>query len=249
MARTILKKACKTLNENGFQILSGFTDSIYVLVHHPLTKEHLMYCVGKYMNDVQTHVPFPMPDTFRMDVEEEMKMIWFVAKNCYLYVTNKNEVKYKSTLLNTNTPPAVMQLFKEYMEPIIVDKLDIPFTKKELEDKLKQILEKDIALAAQEYKTTILTDYKVNTSLHYQISEKYGPGRHFLIPNKAGIGIGLQKSSKKKRGLRYCTIEEFKNKSLKISDIELKHLMAHLKPFYEKNEKTEEDKFKQTVLG
>jgi len=44
-------------------------------------------------------------------------MIWFIAKNCYLFITTDNEIKYKSTLLNGNTPEIIMKLFEDYMKP------------------------------------------------------------------------------------------------------------------------------------
>jgi DNA polymerase elongation subunit (family B) len=236
IVRTWMKKLAQILEINDFNCLYGFTDSIFVLIPDGSSKEELMYKINQFIEEAKFHVPFPM-DTFKMEVEEELKMIWFVAKNCYLFVTNENKIIYKSTLLNTNTPKAVMKLFEDYMTPIIIEKLDIPFTKKELEIELRSILEKDINLAAQEYKVVELSDYKVESSLHYQISKKYGSGRHFLIPNKQGIGVGLGKSTKKKRGIRHCSMEEFKSNNLKINDIDLKHLLSHLKSFHERNEK------------
>ena len=247
MARTIIKKTCKTLEVNGFVPLGGFTDSIFIYIPPHLTKKQLMFLVNEYVKDIKSHVQYPM-DTFGFEIEEEIKMIWFVAKNCYLFVTNKDEVKYKSTLLNTNTPKAVMKLFEEYMKPIIISQLDIPFTKKELEEKMRAILEKEPEIAAQEYKVGELNEYKTESSLPYQISKKYGSGRHFLIPNKQKIGVGLGKSTKKKIGIRHCSIEEFKNKNLTINDIDLTHLLSHLKPFYERNEKHETEKYKQLEL-
>ena len=247
IVRTWLKKLAKTLEVAGFVCLYGFTDSIFVLIPKHQTKEQLMYYINKFIKDAKKHVPFPM-DTFNMSVEEEIKMIWFVSKNCYLFVTTKDKIEYKSTLLNTNTPEAVMKLFKDYMTPIILEKLDIPFTKKELEEQLRLIIEKEHSLAAQEYKVTELSEYKVKTSLQYQISDMYGVGRHLLIPNRKGLGVGLQKSTKKKVGIRHCSIEEFKNKNLTVNDIDLTHLLSHLKPFYERNEKKENDKEKQQQL-
>jgi hypothetical protein len=252
MVRTWLKKLAKHLTVAGFECLYGFTDSIFVLVPEPLDKEVLMFNVNEFISEAKTHVPFPM-DTFKMEIEEEIRMIWFVAKNCYLWVTQPNkegkiEIKYKSTLLNTNTPRAVMKLFESYMTPIIIEKLDIPFTKKELETQIKLILEKEPSLAAQEYKVTELKEYKVTTSIQYQIAAKYGPGRHFLLPNRKDVGVGLAKHSKKKAGLRYCTFEEFEKSGLKINDIDLTHLLSHLKPFYERNEKKDKDLSKQANL-
>jgi DNA polymerase elongation subunit (family B) len=248
IVRTWMKKLAHTLEINGFICIYGFTDSIFVEIPSRAKKEEMLFIIEHFIDEAQKHLSFPM-DTFKMGIEEELKMFWFVAKNCYLFVTNKNEVKYKSTLLNTNTPKAVMKLFEEYMKPIIIEELNIPFTKKELEEKIKLMIEMEPELAAQEYKVGELSDYKVESSLHYQISKRYGVGRHFLIPNKANIGVGLSKSTKKKRGIRHCTIEEFKSKNLKVNDIELKHLITHLKPFYERNEKKDErDNYRQTLL-
>jgi DNA polymerase elongation subunit (family B) len=241
MVRTWLKKLAKKLDVNGFTPLYGFTDSIFVLIPPGLSKESLMHLVNQFIKEAKDHVPFPM-DTFKMEIEEEIKMVWFVAKNCYLFVTIKDEVKYKSTLLNTNTPKAVMKLFEEYMKPIIISKLDIPFTKKELEEQIKILIQKDPSIAAQEYKVGEIEDYKIKTSLQYQISNKYGSGRHFLIPNKKGIGVGLSKNTRRKIGIRHCTMEEFKNNNFTINDIDLTHLLSHLKPFYERNEITHDEK-------
>ena len=113
---------------------------------------------------------------------------------------------------------------------------------------MRLIIGKEPNLAAQEYKVTDLSEYKIKTSLQYQISDKYGIGRHFLVPNKKGIGVGLQKSTKKKAGIRHCTIEEFNKNNLTVKDIDLTHLLSHLKPFYKRNEIIEYDKEKQQQL-
>lgn len=246
IVRIWMKKLAKILENNGYVCLYGFTDSIFILVPPIHTKEKLMDCVNEFLKEAISHMPFPM-DTFKMEIEEEIKMIWFIAKNCYLFVTQKNEVKYKSTLFNTNTPLAVMKLFDGYMKPIIIEKLDVSFTKDELKQQLLSIIEKEPELAAQEYKVTDKSDYKLETSIQYQISEAYGPGRHFLIPNKKLIGVGLQKHSKKKRGLRYCSIDEFKNNNLNVNDIDLSHLLSHLKPFFERSVKNEKNYEQKTL--
>ena len=223
----------------GCKCLYGFTDSIFILLPEDIFKEDVMYEVDLFLKEAKSKLPFPM-DSFNIGIEEEIKMIWFVAKNCYLFVTNKNEVKYKSTLLNTNTPKAIMKLFDEYMKPIIIEKLEIPFKEDELTVQLKAIISQDKSLATQEYKVANIDSYKVKTSLYYKIAEKYGEGRHFLIPNKKGIGVGSAPHSKRRLGLRYCTLEEFQTNNLTIDDIELDHLLSHIKAFYEKNQVQEQ---------
>jgi len=238
MIRTCLKKLAKTLEENGYEVLYGFTDNVIikipddlqVLIKKENNKELLLYIVKQFIEEVKSNVPFPM-DTFNLEVETDMKFIWFVAKNCYLYVNSKDEVKYKSTLLNTNTPKVIMKVFEEYMKLKIVKELDIMFYEKELIEQIKLRLKEDLMLASEEHRVIDCSEYKSKTSIQYQISEKYGAGTHNLIPNTANIGIGKQKGTKKIKPIRYCSLEEFKNKGLTIDDISFKKLIDNLKPF------------------
>lgn len=226
IVRTWMKKLAKHLEENGFQCLYGFTDSIFVKIPDGLNKEILMFLVEKVLEEFKQNIPFPQ-DSFNMEIEEEIKMIWFVAKNCYLFVTTDDEVKYKSTLLNGNTPALIMKLFEDYMKPKIIKELDINFTKKELKEQIIKMLKEDISLAGEEYNVGEIKNYKVKTSLHYQISKKYGAGKHFLIPNKKGVGVGKSK--------KYCKIKEFKENKLNVKAVDISQLIKHLKPFLKKD--------------
>ncbi len=53
-----------------------------------------------------------------------------------------------------------------------------------------------------------------------QISQRYGEGIHFMIPNTKGVGVGKGKS--------YCTIEEFKKHNMNISHIDLRNVWKEL---------------------
>jgi len=235
IVRTWMKKLAKELEENDFVCLYGFTDSIFVKIPEQSNKEELMFLVNKCLDKFKINLPFPM-ETFRMDIEEELKFIWFVAKNCYLFVTKDNEVKYKSTLLNQNTPKVILKLFEEYIKPNIIESLDVKFTLSELKKEIDKILLNNPQLAEEEYKVDELNNYKVKTSIHYQVSKRYGSGRHFLIPNIRNIGVGKSKTTKNKVGVRYCTYEEFVNKGLSINDIDKNQLIKHVKVFITKPE-------------
>jgi len=228
IVRTWLRKIAKTLEENGFFCIYGFTDSIFVKIPPESNKEELMFLVNKCIEDIKQNMPFPQ-DTFGMDIDEEIKLIWFVAKNVYLYVTKDNQIKYKNTLFNKNTPKAVMQVFNKYMSKKIINDLDVNFTQAELETALKQILKDNPEYSAEEYKVGSPGNYNVTSSLYYQIAKKYGAGRHFLIPNTKGIGVGKAKN--------YCTLEEFKQNNLTHEDINIKQLMQHLNPFIRNKQK------------
>ena len=223
IVRTWLKRLAKTLEENGFYVIYGFTDNVICLIPEWGSKEQLKIITDKFIQDIKLECEFPL-DTFKLELEKEMKFIWFVAKNCYLWVDNNNKVGYKSTLLNSNTPKIIMNLFESYISPKIIKELDVKFTEQELTKQLKELLKENLELAGEEYNVSKLEDYKVKTSLHYQISEKYGEGKHFLIPNLKNIGVG--------KGKKYCSFQEFKLNNLTIEDVDTSQLIKHLKPFY-----------------
>lgn len=244
LARTILKRLAKTLDEYGFKVLYGFTDSVIVLIPEESNKEELIFICNKYIKEVLSKVPFPK-ETFKLEIDKEMKFIKFFAKNCYLYVTQDNKIENTSTLLNKNTPQIVMKVFKEYITPKIIRTLDCDFTEQELKAQLLEVLKDNPEQAGEEFSVKPLSEYKVKSSLEYQISEKYGPGKYILIPNLAGIGVGKAKGTKKRKGLRYCTYKEFLDSNLTIEDIDINRLVSYIKPFYKKEIKEIE---KQTSL-
>ena len=233
IVRTWLKYLSSILEHYGYKILYGFTDNIYVLIPEDKTEDDLMIIVNKFINKIKDNISFPQ-DTFKLDIEKRIKFMWFVAKNCYLWVNNEDKVEYTSTLLNTNTPKIIMKVFNEYMSDKMIKELNINFTEEELTLKIKEFLKDDVLLSCEEYDVKNVKEYKVKTSLQHQISEKYGEGRHFLIPNTKGIGIGKSKSTKKKIGVRYCSLKEYKKNNLVIDDIDISKLIKWLKSFIEK---------------
>lgn len=230
IVRTWLKYLAAILEHHGYKILYGFTDNVYVLIPEGKTEKDLTNITDNFIKKIKENVPFPQ-DTFKLDVEKRLKFIHFFAKNCYLSVNDKNEIERTSTLLNKNTPKIVMQVYDNYMSPKIIKQLNIDFTEKELLEQLKLLLEEDITLALEDHNVTSITEYKSKTSLHYQISEKHGEGCHPMIVNKKGIGVGKAKSTKKKIGVRYCTLKEFQDNKLNTEDVDTTQLMKHLKPF------------------
>jgi hypothetical protein len=128
------------------------------------------------------------------------------------------------------------------MKPKIIKELDINFTEAELVEQIKLRLKEDFLLAAEEHKVISCDEYKSKTSLQYQISERYGPGAHLLIPNRKKIGVGKAKGTYKVRAIRYCSIAEFQEGKLTVDDIDFKKLMKNLKPFLKYEKKVDEQK-------
>jgi DNA polymerase elongation subunit (family B) len=162
IVRTWLKKLAKTLEENGFYVLYGFTDSVMVIVPPNLNKSDLIIQVDKFINNINANIPFPQ-NTFNLEIEKEYKFIWIVSKNCYLWVDKNDRIGYKHTLLDSNTPKIIMQVFDEYVSPKIIKELDVNFTKSELSTQIKSILEKNIELAGEEYNVDKIENYKVKS--------------------------------------------------------------------------------------
>ncbi len=166
MGRTIIKKLAKSLEEDDFEIIYGFTDSVYCVIPEQSNEEELMYVVDKFIEEVKSKVPFPA-DTFKLDVEKRMKFIWFNARKSYLYVEDNNNLHYTENILNKNTPKVIMKVFNEIIKPRIIKDLDVNFNKKELITSITGFLEKDIELSTEEYKVGSQDSYDYNTNIRY----------------------------------------------------------------------------------
>lgn len=225
IGRELLKRYAKTLDVSGFVSLYGFTDSVYVGLQK-LNEEDLDLVTKHFIESEKSKSPNPL-DSFSLGIDGRYKFMWFIdlKDNNYLCVTDNNEVKIKGGLFDINTPKCIEILFEEYIKPKIVKDLDVNFTEEELLEQLSLILNKNPELAGEDYSVKELKEYNSKTSLQYQIADKYGQGRHSLIPNTAGIGIG-------RADLKYCTIEEFKENKLSVGDISISRMMKYLKPFY-----------------
>jgi len=201
--RTWLKKLAKTIEENGFEVVYGFTDNVICVIPEWSSKEELKIITDKFIKDIKSESKFPL-ESFKLEIEKEVKFIWFV----------------------------------DYISPKIIKELNVNFTEKELLNELKKIITPQ--LAGEEHNVSRLKEYKVKTSLQYQISKKYGEGKHFLIPNIKGIGVG--------KGKKYCSLKEFKQNNLTNEDIDTSQLIKHLKPFYQKKKINYETKQNKNIL-
>jgi DNA polymerase elongation subunit (family B) len=230
IGREHIRRYAKTIEVAGFVPVYGFTDSCYVGIPKGLTEEDLDLVTKHFVEQIKKEAPNPL-DSYGLGVDGKYKFMWFLGLNNYLYVTQNNKVDFKGgALFDKNAPQSVLMLFENYITPKILKELDVVFSKEELLNQLKNILEKNTELAGEEYSVKSLKDYNSTTSLQYQISQRYGEGKHILIPNEAGVGVGRSDN------LRYCSIEEFNEQGLSVESICLNRMMKYLKPFYEATE-------------
>jgi len=226
-------------------ILVHNTDSVYIVdpFHN---KQKMLEVKDKIINDIKATVPFPQ-NSFDMGVDDEIKYMFFfkggnkdkddaefdtddfinknlgLMKKNYIYVTKDDRVVIKNLgIKKKSNTPLSRKIFWEHLVPKIKQG-QIKFSKTYIKSLIHDLLEKDIKLMALRKDVGQIEQYKSQTSLEYQVALKYGSGIHFLIPNTRNIGVGKGKS--------YCTIEEFREKKLKIEDIDLSNVMKELDYF------------------
>jgi len=148
----------------------------------------------------------------------------FMKKN-YIYLKTDGGVEVKNLGVRKKSNSALSRkIFWDYMvkDGKIKNEKKVKFPKIWFKELIDKLLLEDIKLACIRYDVNKTKHYKSTTSIQYQISSKYGPGLHFLIPNfKLGVG----------KGKKYCTIEEFNENNLTIEDINLNNVWNELNYF------------------
>ena len=146
----------------------------------------------------------------------------FLKKN-YLYITKNGEIKFKNLgVKKKSASQLTRRIFNETIVPEIKENKKVKFSKTFFKNHIQKLLNDDIKNASMRYKVKPVDAYKSSSQIQCQISERYGPGIHFLISNKK-IGIGI--------GKKYCTIEEFEKNNLRLADIDLSGIYKELEYF------------------
>ncbi len=255
IGRQWTKYAREEFKKAGYKVIYTDTDSVYII--DPFNdKERMLKVKDKIIKHIKDSTPFPQ-DTFDMGIDDEIKYMFFfkgqnkedkatdvemdqddfinkpkgLMKKNYIYVTQDGKVKIKNLGIKKKSNSLLSRkIFWDYLVPKIKEG-QIKFSKAFITNLINELLQKDINLASMRKDVGHFKQYKSQTCLAAQISKKYGSGIHFLIPNTKGLGIG--------KGKQFCTIEEFKNRDLTISDINLdnvwKELHYFIKPVVSKN--------------
>ena len=157
----------------------------------------------------------------------------FLMKN-YILVTTDNELIVKNLGVRKKSNSALSRkIFWDYLVPQIIEKGEVKFSRVYMRNLIQELLEKDISLIVMRKEVGDYAQYAKSSpnGIQAQITKKYGPGIHFLVPNNRGIGIGKGKS--------YCKLEEFKERKLGIDSLDLdnvwKELEYFIKPTIAKN--------------
>lgn len=166
---------------------------------------------------------------FDFKIDEEIKAIWFFRdetnnfkKKNYIYITKDDKLRVKGLpIIKSNCSKLAIKVVNKLKKQII-DNTDIKFTRDYIDSLIHELLQEDITLIANYYKVKPLDQYKSSSSIQAQISKAYGPGPHWLVPNKLVGKVGKQK--------KYCLPSEAMELSLYDLDLD-KTMDTELSPF------------------
>lgn len=259
IGRQWTKFARKIFIENGYTMIYTDTDSVYI-VDPFKDKERMLKVKQTIIDKIKASVPFPQ-DTFDMGIDDEIQYMFFfkgknkdekdsdkemddqdfidkpkgLLKKNYIYVKKDGDVVIKNLGIKKKSISAVSKkIFWDKLVPEI-KKGNIKFKKAQIKKWMDDYLEENIELAFMRKEVGLYEQYarKSPNCTAAQIAKKYGPGIHFMIPNKKMIGIGKSKDK------RLCTYEEFKAHKMTNADIDTdgfwKELHYFILPVVEKN--------------
>ena len=157
-------------------------------------------------------------------------------KKNYLYIYEKNgEKKVKIAGLPIKKDGATLlapKIFKEVLEPQILDKQSAKFSREYIESLLEEYLNKPdgFSLLVREYKIKPFDSYKNASQIQAQISLGYFNGQDGVINL-----IKNKKCGRAGKTAKYCTVEEAIEHKLELKDLDLSKVRNELEPFV-KNE-------------
>lgn len=143
---------------------------------------------------------------FTLKIDDEFSRIWFIRKKHYIGFNKYGGLVIKGLPIIKHGCSKLGRMVFEELQPLMMERKDIKFTKSFVEEVVARLLKKDLSLVGCEYVVKSPSSYKNTHSIQAQIALVLGEGVHFLIPNNK---VGCVGKSKK-----YATIEEAKDLSL-----------------------------------
>jgi hypothetical protein len=160
-------------------------------------------------------------DISEMDEDDFINRSKNLLKKNYIVVTNDDKLIIKNLGIRKKSNSELSKkIFWEHFVPQM-KKGKHKFAKTYIRNLILELLEKNMSLIQIRYEVGPYSQYaeKSPNSIHAQISQRYGSGVHFLIPNNR-IGVGKDK--------KYCTMDEFKQNNLRFDNIDLDNVWNEL---------------------
>ena len=227
----------RELTKRGYSIIAGDTDSNFAKALIPKTREDVLNDLEEVVGIINAYVPFPQ-ETFTINIENYLDYIMFVKKDDdektlkknYVYVANGEVTVMGLPLIKSNASKLGPLIFEKYMKAFIVENLSGKFEKKDVDRWIRDELQNDVALVAQNYKVNRYEMYKAGANcIQKQISEAY-------LDKKSGV-IALVKNKRLGKigtAWKYCPVEEAAAQ-LRVDDLDLTKVWHELEPFIKSN--------------
>ena len=214
----------KRLQEEGYTLLYGDTDSAY-LIDNIQDKARLELLLENILDDLKDIMPFPQ-DTFKLELEEPVQYAKFFKsedggfkKKKYILLTESNRVSIKGLqVIRSDSSLLSREIWNRYIKKYIIENKSAMVTRDLVDIWLGDVLEENFEYAATEFKVREIGYYKNPNQIQAQISAKYGEGKHMLVRNKLGLGVG--------KGVNYISVKEARE--LPIRHIDLSRVYADL---------------------
>lgn len=218
----------RRLSEAGYKVLYGDTDSAYVL--DPFEDDvRIDELLDSIISDLKTIFPFPQ-DTFGIDREDPISYIKFFQtetagvfkKKTYVYLKDDGNVVAKGLqIIKSNSSKLSKQIWDTKIKDFIREKHKLELARCMVEEWIEEAITENRDLVAIEFNVRDPSDYNHPNQLHARIAQELGEGKHLLVKNNAGLGIGS--------GVKYLPIGEAAD--LSISQLDLSSTWSELGPF------------------
>ena len=219
IARNMIKLAREEFRKAGYTLIYTDTDSVYI---KDVFKDELkmLKVKDKIIATIKENLPFPKT-TFDMGIDERIKGIWFFKdfnnnfkKKNYIFINQDDKIKVKGLPIIKSECSKVSRMVMTKLKGEIMKRTNIKFPENYVKDIVFDILKKDITLVANYYKVKNISQYKSQNCIQAQISNVYGEGEHWLVPNKVKGEVG--------KARKYCTVVEAAE--LELEDLDLKKI-------------------------
>jgi len=130
----------------------------------------------------------------------------------YIMLLDDGTVKVKGLpVIKSDSSLLAREVWNRYLKPYITEHKTAIVSRDLIDEWMEKILQENIEYAAVEFKVKEPDTYQNPNQLHAQIAAKYGEGRHLMIKNKIGLGVG--------KSVNYLPVEEAKKIPLRHLDL------------------------------
>ena len=223
------------LTEFGYECLYGDTDSIFLNCDKNVTDTVLQGHLDIVLKNLKSIYPFPQ-NTFKIDIEYSLDFVGFFKdeydfkKKRYIMLFKDGSVQAKGLgmVVRRDCSKLSRKIWNDHAQQYIAEHMTHKIPSSVIDMWVSDLIKADITIAATEFKVKPLEMYNSQISIHARISAELGEGKHTLIKNVRGIGIG--------GGVKYATLEQAEG--FKVRDLDLTRVFSELSDITASNQST-----------